>query len=136
MAYNVATTVRVRLTTGGERCGPGLRYRPARSCAWRAPVHCRSPSTRCPARPPAILTCTAREARSPKALASAILDELDATVLGLFPAWLPDAEGIDGPGGAGLAAVRTLALRTAATSAHFGPFLAELAERALRARPG
>ncbi|TXK34468.1 DUF559 domain-containing protein [Nonomuraea sp. C10] len=89
-----------------------------------------------PREAPAILTCTAREARSPKALASAILDELDATVLGLFPAWLPDAEGIDGPGGAGLAAVRTLALRTAATSAHFGPFLAELAERALRARPG
>lgn len=89
-----------------------------------------------PREAPAILTCAVREARSPKALVSAILDELDATVLGLFPAWLPDARGIDGPGGAGLPAVRALALRTAATTAHFGPFLAELAERALHARPG
>ncbi|MGI5267746.1 endonuclease domain-containing protein [Nonomuraea sp. CA-218870] len=89
-----------------------------------------------PGEAPAILTCAAPEARSPKALVAAVLDELDATVLGLFPAWLPEAGGIDGPGGAGPAAVRALALRTAATTAHFGPFLAELAERALRARPG
>lgn len=89
-----------------------------------------------PREAPAILTWTARESRSARELAAAVVAELDATVLGLFPAWLPEAGTIDGPGGTGLEAVRALALRTAAATAHFGPFLAELAERALRARPG
>lgn len=60
------------------------------------------------------------------------LDELDRVALALFPAWLPGAERLDGPQGHGLAAVRALAGDAAARSRNFGPFLADLAERALR----
>jgi hypothetical protein len=56
---------------------------------------------------------------------------LDGAALRLFPAWLPDAAGIRGPGGAGVDAVRAVAMRTAPETAQFGPFLADLAERAL-----
>jgi very-short-patch-repair endonuclease len=63
-----------------------------------------------------------------------ILDELDRTALSLFPAWLPGAEAIEGPGGLGVAAVRSLARRQSAQSPEHGPFLADLAERALRGR--
>lgn len=65
-------------------------------------------------------------------LLAAILDELDRAALTLFPRWLPGAEQLDGSGTLGAAAVRSLALRAAARSEHFGPFLADLAERALR----
>ncbi|GAA3095538.1 hypothetical protein [Nonomuraea salmonea] len=68
-------------------------------------------------------------------LVAAVIDELDAAAVALFPAWLPGAEGIEGPGGAHLPAVRALALRRAAASEHYGPFLAELAERALAGGP-
>ncbi|WP_285777643.1 DUF559 domain-containing protein [Microtetraspora sp. NBRC 13810] len=65
-------------------------------------------------------------------MAGAVLDELETTAAGLYPAWLPEAEGI---GPAGVRAVRVLALRAASTSRHFGPFLADLAESALLRRP-
>ncbi|MEV5888723.1 endonuclease domain-containing protein [Nonomuraea fuscirosea] len=71
------------------------------------------------------------DARTVAGLVASVLRELDAAALALFPAWLPGAAGIDGPGGAGPRAVRSLALRTASTGEHYGPFLAELAERAL-----
>ncbi|MFB4287771.1 endonuclease domain-containing protein [Nonomuraea sp. ATR24] len=83
---------------------------------------------------PAIVTYTARPARTAADLVAAVLDELDAAALALFPAWLPAAATLDGPGGAAPAAVRALALREAATSPHFGPFLAALATRALATR--
>jgi very-short-patch-repair endonuclease len=60
------------------------------------------------------------------------LDELETAALHLFPTWLPGAEGITSPAGAGVAAVRALALSLADRS---GAFLADLAERALRRRP-
>ncbi|MET7423474.1 DUF559 domain-containing protein [Dactylosporangium sp. NPDC005555] len=63
---------------------------------------------------------------------AALLDELDRAALALYPAWLPGAERLDGPHGAGLAAVRALAGASAARSRNFGPFLADLAERGLR----
>lgn len=61
----------------------------------------------------------------------ALLNGLDEAAAGLFPQWLPGAAAITGPQGAGVPAVRTLAHQTAAASAHFGPFLADLAERSL-----
>ncbi|NUR72153.1 MAG: DUF559 domain-containing protein [Hamadaea sp.] len=61
-----------------------------------------------------------------------LLDELDRAAMSLYPRWLPGAERFDGSGTLGLAAVRALAMRTARTSADFGPFLIDLAERSLR----
>jgi hypothetical protein len=84
---------------------------------------------------PAIVTYTATEERSTTALVAAVLNELEAAAAALFPAWLPGAEGISGPGGVSVSAVRTLARRKAAGGADFGPFLAGLAERALTGRP-
>ncbi|MFI7573919.1 endonuclease domain-containing protein [Micromonospora sp. NPDC049497] len=71
-------------------------------------------------------------------LVDALLDQLDAVALTMFPRWLPGAERLDGDGALGVAAVRALAARAAARSPHFGPFLADLAERGLRGpgRPG
>jgi hypothetical protein len=85
-----------------------------------------------PANAPAIVIYRPRPPEHPGEVAAGALDELDGAALGLFPAWLPDAAGIRGPGGAGVDAVRALAMRTAPETAQFGPFLADLAERALR----
>jgi very-short-patch-repair endonuclease len=63
-----------------------------------------------------------------------LLDELDRAAVTLFPRWLPGAERLDGPTSLGVAAVRSLAARTAARSSNFGPFLVDLAERGLRGR--
>jgi very-short-patch-repair endonuclease len=63
---------------------------------------------------------------------SAVLAELEKAAIELFPAWLPGGEGITGAGGATVPTARALALRTASISRHFGPFLADLAERSLR----
>ncbi|MEU8423214.1 DUF559 domain-containing protein [Micromonospora sp. NPDC048835] len=65
-------------------------------------------------------------------LVDALLDQLDTAALAMYPRWLADADRFDGQGTLGVAAVRALAARTAATSRHFGPFLADLAERGLR----
>lgn len=74
---------------------------------------------------PAIVTFPARSAPTQRAVVDTILDELETMAVDLFPAWLPL------PGGVGIAAVRAAALRMASTSHHFGPFLADLAIRAL-----
>ncbi len=44
-----------------------------------------------------------------------ILSGVTKVLLSLYPAWLPDADGIEGPGGAGLAAVVDLAQAVAPT---------------------
>lgn len=80
---------------------------------------------------PAILTCCAGRPDSAMDLVRSVLAELERAALDLFPAWLPGAEAIREPGGAGRRAVRRLALRLAAETDHFGPFLADLAERSL-----
>ena len=80
---------------------------------------------------PAVVTYFADDARSASEMVTSVLCELEKAAISLFPAWLPGAEGIDGPGGAGRSAVRALALRTASVTGHFGPFLADLAERSL-----
>ena len=81
---------------------------------------------------PAVVTYRPRSAESTVDVVAAALDELESVALGLFPAWLPEASGIAGPGGAGAAAVRALALDVASRTGQFGPFLADLAESALR----
>ncbi|MFI6821034.1 endonuclease domain-containing protein [Micromonospora sp. NPDC050187] len=60
-----------------------------------------------------------------------LLDAADRAAVALFPRWLPGADRLDGPGALGTGAVRALAARVAAGSRGFGPFLTELAERAL-----
>lgn len=65
-------------------------------------------------------------------LVDALLDQLDSAALAMFPSWLAGADRFESEGTLGVAAVRALAARTAARSRHFGPFLADLAERALR----
>jgi hypothetical protein len=61
-----------------------------------------------------------------------VLDRLESVALGLFPAWLPDAEVITASSAVDRRVVRQLAYRHAAGSEHFGPFLADLAEAAVR----
>ena len=89
-----------------------------------------------PSDAPAIVTYAAVQERSTTSMVTSVLDELEAAAAALFPAWLPGAEGIGGPGGAGVPAVRVLARRKEADGEDFGPFLAGLAERALTGRPG
>lgn len=84
-----------------------------------------------PAGAPVIVTYFPAEAACIDDMVASVLRELDEAAIALFPAWLPEAEAIEGAGGAHLPAVRALARRRAAASEHFGPFLAELAERAL-----
>jgi very-short-patch-repair endonuclease len=79
-------------------------------------------------------TAVVRGATSATAVVGAILDDLETVAVELFPAWLPEAEGIHTAGGAGLAAVRALATDRAAHSSHFGPFLSDLAALALSGR--
>ncbi|MEU7585583.1 hypothetical protein AB0A95_04700 [Micromonospora sp. NPDC049230] len=64
-------------------------------------------------------------------LVADVLDQLDTAACAMFPGWLPDAARLETEGNLGAAAVRALAARAAARSPHFGPFLADLAERAL-----
>jgi very-short-patch-repair endonuclease len=84
---------------------------------------------------PAVVTFLARSASSPGEVVATVLSELETMAIDLFPAWLPGANDIKGSGGSGTAAVRAVALQMASTSQHFGPFLADLAVRALTARP-
>ncbi|MBQ0902173.1 DUF559 domain-containing protein [Micromonospora sp. U21] len=65
-------------------------------------------------------------------LVDTLLDQLDSAALAMFPSWLAGADRFEREGTLGVAAVRALAARTAARSRHFGPFLADLAERGLR----
>ncbi|MET0702622.1 MAG: DUF559 domain-containing protein [Mycobacterium sp.] len=72
---------------------------------------------------------------SPAAVVDDILDNVEAVARDLFPAWLPEAEVIAASSDFDCRVVRELAGRKAAGSAHFGPFLADIAEAALRRRP-
>lgn len=83
-----------------------------------------------PEAPAVIMHRTAGSGNQSGAVGS-ILDGMEALAGQLFPAWLPGAEGITTPAGAGLTAVRALALTHAAGTAQYGPFLADLAAGAL-----
>lgn len=84
-----------------------------------------------PADAPAVITYEAAAPRRAAHLIDDLLARLDRVARELFPAWLPTAATIDDPAGAGAVAVRSIALRAADGSGHYGPFLADLAERAL-----
>ena len=62
-----------------------------------------------------------------EALIDAALADLVRVVLALYPAWLPGAEGINSPVGAGAAAVEDIARAVAGNSTLFGPLLVRLA---------
>ena len=61
-----------------------------------------------------------------------VLATLESAALKLYPAWLPDADDITTSSDFDVRVVRELAHRHAAATAHFGPFLADLAEAAHR----
>jgi very-short-patch-repair endonuclease len=86
---------------------------------------------RLPAEAPAVITYEAAAPRRAVELIDDLLERLDRVARELYPAWLPAAALIDDPAGAGEVAVRSIALRDARNGGHFGPFLADLAERAL-----
>ncbi len=68
-------------------------------------------------------------------LTEQVIGALSEAVAGVYPAWLPEAEHLAGPGGAGLAAVRAICQRVAGNSDLFGPFLLAAAEASLCGRP-
>ena len=68
-------------------------------------------------------------------LTEQVVEALSEAVAGTYPAWLPEAEHLAGPGGAGLVAVRTLCELAAGSTDLFGPFLVAAAEAALSGRP-
>ena len=68
-------------------------------------------------------------------LTEQVIDALSEAVAGTYPAWLPGAEHLAGPGGAGLAAVRAICERAAAAGDLFGPFLLAAGEASLCGRP-
>ena len=68
-------------------------------------------------------------------LTEQVIEALSEAVAGTYPAWLPEAEHLAGPGGAGLAAVRAICERVACNSDLFGPFLLAAAEASLCGRP-
>lgn len=61
-----------------------------------------------------------------------VLSALTVIAIELFPAWLPDASSITGRSSLDFTAVRIHARHLASNSDHYGPFLADLAERSLR----
>lgn len=69
---------------------------------------------------------------SPLDVVADVLERLEAVAADLFPAWLPGADVIATRSDFDRRVVRELAHRQAADSGHFGPFLAELADAALR----
>lgn len=84
-----------------------------------------------PAEAPAIVSFRPPSGRSLADQIDLVLDELDRAALALFPYWLPGAPCLDGSTNLALAAVRALAAEAAADGPGFGPFLVELAERAM-----
>ncbi len=80
---------------------------------------------------PAAVVHRATAVAGPRAFVEEVLDTLETTAIQVFPAWLPEADQIREPGGAGILAVRALAAARATQSVHFGPFLSDLAAAAL-----
>ncbi|GGN83869.1 hypothetical protein GCM10010112_62630 [Actinoplanes lobatus] len=84
-----------------------------------------------PPEAPAVITYEAVAPTRAIDLIDDLLERLDLVARELYPAWLPAADLIREPSGAGVMAVRSIALRHAHDGGHYGPFLADLAERAL-----
>jgi hypothetical protein len=84
---------------------------------------------------PAGVLAEPRESGSVAAFVSEVLDTLDAIARQVLPGWLPEADGLDGPQGGSIAAIRAVAIERARAAGHSSAFLADLAERALTGRP-
>lgn len=80
---------------------------------------------------PAVIPLRTAGPWSLSATVTSSLDEMELVAGQLFPAWLPGAEGITTSAGAAPVAVRALATTYAASTAQYGPFLADLATSAL-----
>ncbi|MEU8001079.1 DUF559 domain-containing protein [Catellatospora sp. NPDC049111] len=83
---------------------------------------------------PAVVQFRPPAARSMGELIDLLLERLDITARSLFPRWLPGAERFETSGTLGMPALRAFAHREAGRSQDFGPFLADLAERAATSR--
>lgn len=71
---------------------------------------------------------------SAAAFVTEVLDALDSVARQLLPGWLPEADGLNGPQGAALAAIRAVAIERARVAGYSSAFLADLAERTLTGR--
>lgn len=60
-----------------------------------------------------------------------VILQLETAVAALYPAWLPEAKSIFSSGGAGCAAVQSIAREKASRSDLFGPYLVAISEHAL-----
>lgn len=87
-----------------------------------------------PGEAPAVICQRVAGANDPNTIVGRCLDELESRARQLFPAWLPGAEAMTTAAGAVPVAVRALALRHAAATAQYGPFLADLATGAITGR--
>jgi hypothetical protein len=70
---------------------------------------------------PAIVTYYPETEASLTEAVGSVLSKLEQVAVGLWPAWLPGAERLDGPGGAGIAAARALAMEMAAATVRHRP---------------
>ena len=124
---------------GAVRSSPGIEallHEPLLSWPEVSPVALREVAESTRGLEAAILTVAVSGASLGRSdLTEQVVDALSVAVTGTYPAWLPGAEHLAGPGGAGLAAVRAMCERAAAGSDLFGPFLLAAAEAALHGRP-
>jgi len=84
---------------------------------------------------PAVIRVHVEPSNTQSQYIAQILGALTKAAIDLFPAWLADAETVHGHSSLDYAAVRIHARRLAARSAHYGPFLSDLAERSLSGEP-
>lgn len=84
---------------------------------------------------PIVIRCGINAAPAASVMVTDVLRQLETVALRLFPAWLPNGANIQEATGLDRRVVRMLARRRAATSEHFGPFLADVAEAALLEQP-
>lgn len=84
---------------------------------------------------PAIIRVHTEPSKTQSRYIAQILSALTQAATDLFPAWLPEANIVQGHSSLDYAAVRIHVRRLAARSAHYGPFLADLAQRSLSGDP-
>ncbi|MCP9275129.1 endonuclease domain-containing protein [Mycolicibacterium arenosum] len=83
---------------------------------------------------PAVIGCDIDPSAPAAHIVDDVVAQLSSVARDLFPAWLPGGEHAEGVSLLDRRAVRTRAHTLAATTAHYGPFLAALAEDALTGR--
>src|SRR5262245_8900615 len=104
--------------------GRVTRLQGANAAAVAAAINCLPDSA------PAVLTYVPIDTDSLTEAVASALTKLEDFAVGLWPTWLPGAEALT-RNGTGVRAARGLARELASVSDHFGPFVAELAQRAI-----